>query len=225
MKAALLELFNYIQMGRYSTGVWTTNDCKTISISFLKKYGYLEPGIIKKGVLSYSINGNPNGAISISTNTIDEPYLEIAYILSSSKTEERKNIKYRVLLVKAASNLGKGFRYYFLCPFSFKRCEILYMAYGSHYYKHREAYKNRIYYPLQQESKMGQIFKYHAINKVLDKLYQKKVKSHYKGVKTKLVQRIETLQKKSYYFSGKAEDLLNSPAIYRGCKTKSISRF
>ena len=205
-------------MGRYSTGSWTTKECKTVSIAFLKKHGYLQPGFKRAGTLSYSIEGKEAGSISITCEMGNDPFLLIQFTSTNKSTGEKKSIKQKVSLIKVASNLGKGFRYYMQCPYSFKRCEILYMAYGSNCFKHREAYKNRIYYPLQIESKLGLMFQYHNLDRLIEKLYQKKTKEHYKGIKTKLVQRIEKLESKSNHYHNLVENLLNSPAIFKGCK-------
>lgn len=195
-------------MGRYSTGAISTDASKRISISFLKKHGCFEPECLKHGTINFSMRGEPTGSISISSDTNDKPYLQLTYTKTDNNTGEKSDIDYKVMLVKVPSNLGRGFRYYFLCPFSHKRCETLYMAYGSLYFKHREAYRYRIYYPCQMESKRGLCFRYLSIERQIEELCMKQVKNHYKGFKTRLVKRIRALERKYEYYSGLAEERL-----------------
>src|SRR6187551_1948058 len=203
-------------MGRYSTGATSTNANKRISISFLKQQGYFEPGQKTYGTCNFNINGEPTGSISIMVNTIEEPYLQLAYTQTDHTTGEKTDIDYKVKLVRVKSNLGKGYRYYFLCPFSLKQCEIIYMAYGSLYFKHRKAYKHQIYYPQQMESKMGRCFRYHSIERQIEEMYLGKKKSHYRGRKTRRMKRIELLEKKFYHYSGLADELLIASFAKRG---------
>ena len=195
-------------MGRYTTGATHTDGSKRISISFLKQQGYLEQGRIVKGNVTFSIRGNPTGSISISTDTTGPPFMQLTYTHTNHQTEEKTDLDYKIMLVKVPSNLGRGFRYYFQCPVSGKRCTTLYMAYGSQYFKHREAYQHRIYYPVQMEPKRYRCFQYHAVKAQLDELYKKQKKSHYRGNKTRLAERIERLETKYYKLNEQAELLL-----------------
>ena len=195
-------------MGRWTTGATSTDASKRISISYLKQQGYLEPGQFSQGPLNFSVNGNPTGSIMICTDTTGEPYLKLTYSQTNRETGEKTNLDYKVWLVKVPSNLGRGFRYYFQCPVSGKRCTILYMAYDSQYFKHREAYQNRIYYPVQMEPQHYRCFQYHAVKRQLDELYKKQKKNHYRGNKTRLAERIERLEKKYGKLNREADLLL-----------------
>jgi hypothetical protein len=192
-------------MGRPSKGAILTKESKRISISFLKNHGYFEPEG-KDGKINFRANDEYIGNISLSSHITDEPHVQLTYIKTNNSTGEKVDIKYKIALVKVPSNLGRGFRYYFLCPFSNKKCETLYMAYGSPHFKHREAYRHRIYYRCQMESKTGLCYNYHNLERQIEELYSKMTKSHYKGIKTRLVKRIEELERKS----GLAEDQFNS---------------
>src|SRR3990167_55726 len=97
------------------------NELKTVSISFLAKHGYLKANHWQSGTISWRRHGNQTGSISIRVNTEPEsPYLEFDY-----KCNEVP-INYRVKLVSALSNLGKGVVWYFVCPHTGKRCRKLY---------------------------------------------------------------------------------------------------
>lgn len=45
------------------------DDLKTVSISFLTKHGYLKPNQWQSGTMTWSMNGNKTGSISIIVNT------------------------------------------------------------------------------------------------------------------------------------------------------------
>jgi hypothetical protein len=75
------------------------DDCKSIDIASLKKWGYLHPDQIKSGKIIWSLNGHPTGDISIWVSTLqDQSFLELIYILNG------KPIRYKVPLVNVPSN-------------------------------------------------------------------------------------------------------------------------
>jgi len=94
------------------------DEVKTVSIFFLTKQGYLKPNQWQSGTITWSSNGNKTGSISIQVNTQSEP----PYLLFDYKRNEAL-INYKVQLVSAPSNLGKGVVWYFVCPFVGKRSE------------------------------------------------------------------------------------------------------
>jgi hypothetical protein len=106
-------------------------------------------------------------------------------------------MEYKIYFTSAPSNLGRGKVYYFVCPISNKRARILYKCYGSLYWKHREAYNNRIYYDSQLYSK-----KYYTNGRFwdlthdLEELNKRIVKTHYKGKETHLIKRRNKLIKR-----------------------------
>jgi hypothetical protein len=53
------------------------------------------------------------------------------------------------------SKIGKVNIPYFICLVSGRRARILYKCYGSHYWKHRDAYQHRIYYQSQISSRLS----------------------------------------------------------------------
>jgi hypothetical protein len=158
-----------------------------ISISKLQKCGYLEPGQIKSGTLTWTRNGHQTGSISIQVNTISEqPHIELDY----KYRDEPRN--YIVSLVSVPSNLGKGKIWYFLCPHTRKRCRKLYSIGG--YFFHREAF-NGCMYDCQTKSKyyrklnkiLGPYFK---IDQLYEQLYSRHFKKYYSGKPTKRYLRI-----------------------------------
>jgi hypothetical protein len=177
-------------MGRNTTGAITVNQCLQLKIKTLVEdlSENLKSG---KGTITWS-SGSSIG-FTISKNNFDLS-VEIEY----QKTIEglQKPISYKINIETLPSNLGKGEIYYFVCPFSFKRCKVLYMGYGSPYFKSRTAYKHRIYYASQLSSRLDKHNDtYWSLERRLEKLYIKHPKTHYRGEIThaqKLIQRLET---------------------------------
>lgn len=173
-------------MPKQSTSPYILNDVKSITIKNLKKWGYLEPHNTKKGVISWSMNGNKTGSISITVNTLHD-FIELEY-----QTNET-DIKRRIYLVTIPSNLGKGVITYFFCPIAKLRCRKLYLVNG--YFAHHKAFDNSMF-KCQTESKrnrkMEQIYgAYFDQDKYFDELYSKYFKPVYNGNPTKRYLRLK----------------------------------
>ena len=155
---------------------------KQISISFLNKNGYLKPDQRKSGSLIWSINGNQTGSIGIRVNTLlESAYLELDYKCNQIP------INYRVPLIAIPSNLGKGVVWFFVCPYTGKRCRKLYLA--DTYFYHRLAVTGGLY-ETQTKSKKSRYFDqtigvYFKVDQLYDQLYQKHFKNKYAGKPTK----------------------------------------
>jgi hypothetical protein len=170
------------------------DDLKTVSISFLAKHGYLKPNLWRNGTITWSRNGNKTGSISIGINTLCEsPYLELDYKCNQTP------INYRVQLVSAPSNLGKGVVWYFVCPQTGKRCRKLYLV--DTYFYHREAFRGM--YEKQTHSKKSRdldktLGAYFRTDQLFEQLYKKHFKKQYAGKPTKkylkLTQQIQSVE-------------------------------
>jgi hypothetical protein len=169
------------------------DEVKTVSISFLTKHGYLKPNQLKVGSVHWSRNGENLGSISIRSCTYSEsPYLEFDYKCN------QQPIKYRVQLVSAPSNLGKGVVWYFVCPKTNKRCRKLYLA--DTYFYHRSAFNGCMYEKQTQSKKSRYLDKtlgeYFRTDQLFEQLYKKHFKKTYAGKPTKKYLRImEQIQK------------------------------
>lgn len=157
------------------------DDCLTINISDLKKWGYFEPNHYKSGVLSWSRNGEVHSKISIAISMGDSPYMELDYTCND---EPRK---YKVYFETVPSNLGKGEIYYFLCPFTKLRCRKLYLIGG--YFCHRSKAPNGLY-DTQVRSKhyrsMEKLYgAYFSLDRLYEQLYSKHFRKYYAGKPTK----------------------------------------
>ena len=169
-------------MGRTSTFPDLFDECQTIEIGKLAEWGYLQPGQIKNGTITWSRNGNKTGCIDIGINTqCDSPYLILDY-----KFREIP-INYRVQLVSIPSNLGKGKVWYFLCPLIGKRCRKLYRLGAK--FLHREAHPFAFYesqtYSHNNRNLLRLFDKKFGSEKAYDQIYSKHFKTHYAGKPTK----------------------------------------
>ena len=185
-------------MPRYSTNPTLYDELKTVSTSFLRKHGYLKPNQWKSGTITWSRNGNKTGSISISVNTLSgSPYLELDYKCNEAP------INYRVQLVSIPSNLSKGVVWFFVCPYTVKRCRKLYLS--DKYFYHRSAFKGCMYEKQTQSKKYRQLDKtlgrYFRSDELFEQLYKKHFKKQYAGKPTKKflrlteqIQKVESLQ-------------------------------
>lgn len=158
------------------------DECKTISIAFLKQYGYLEPDSIKSGTIHWSRNNERYASIGISINTCTQlPYLELDYRYNGVP------VKYKVYLVNVPSNIGKGRVWYLKCTNTGKRCRKLYMI--DRYFLHRSAFKGAMY-EKQTHSKNARGLikgwsKEFNVDDAYEQLHSKYFKKRYAGKPTK----------------------------------------
>lgn len=170
-----------------------------LSITELKKWGYLKPDNVQNGTISWSRNGEEFASISVVVNTLNEkPYIQLDYRFNG---EPRK---YKVYFDADVSNLGKGKVWYFVCPQTNKRCRKLYQISG--YFFHREAFKS-CYYEKQIQSKYARSLEKNLgawlkSDKLYSELYSKHFRSQYNGKLTKrylkLMKQIKEAESISY---------------------------
>jgi hypothetical protein len=183
-------------MGRRSSGSMTTNAACRIELSYLLKKGYIVQGSYQNGILGWTNGSN----IGIETSYTDEKYIRLRYT-NTNFSNEKTDFDYKIYLHEAPSNLGKGNVLYFICPSSGLYCRILYKCYGSPIWKSRLAYRSRIYYQSQVSSKIDRFNdRFWQLDTRLKDLQEKPVKSHYRGKKTRLIQRIERLENLQDYY-------------------------
>lgn len=158
------------------------DDCKTISITKLREWDYLQMNILKSGTVSWSRNEQRYASIGITVNTLSaQPFIELNY------TCDGKPINYKVRLITKRSNLGNGFLWYFSCPITKQLCRKLYMI--DTYFLHRSAFKGAMY-EKQTHSRHARLeLKRWAglfeVEKIYEKVYSRYFKSHYAGLPTK----------------------------------------
>jgi hypothetical protein len=151
-----------------------------VPIIKLKELGYLKPDRVLTGTLHWSRNGKEIATISITVNMI-ACYVELDY---NYNKEPRK---YCINLVSLPSNIGKGERWYFVCPSTKKRCMKLYLVGG--YFLHREAFKGCMYKKQTKgkayREQMKMIDAVFGTGKLYKQLHQKHFKPSYAGKPTK----------------------------------------
>lgn len=158
------------------------DECKTLSISFLSKHGYLKPNQWQSNTITWSRNGSKTGSISIRINTLTEDaYLEVDYKCNDTP------INYKVSLISIPSNIGKGVIWYFVCPHTRKRCRKLYLVSG--YFYHRSAFRGCMYekqtYSHNNRLLCNQFDKLFESEKAYEQIYSKHFKKQYNGKPTK----------------------------------------
>ena len=158
------------------------DNMKAFSISFLTKEGYLRPNQLKSGTIVWSKNGEKLGSISIAVNTQPEnAYVELNYRCNETP------INYRVELVSAHSNLGKGVVWYFVCPRTGRSCRKLHFA--CNYFYHRSAFKGCMYEKQTQTKNERDFDKtmgiYFQADELFAQLHKKHLKKRYAGRPTK----------------------------------------
>ena len=180
-------------MGRDSTGAWETIEAQRIELTFLISLGIFAPGSIATFPLKWTSRGKPSGEIEAEAHSPKDaaPYLVLKYSINGESLRERIDIAY------LPSNLGRGEIPYFICPETGKLCRILYRAYGSKRWKHREAYKRlgyRLYYSSQACSKLERYnTRYWNIEKRLEK-DTRRAAYEYAGKPTKRFTRLQELR-------------------------------
>ena len=169
--------------GRGNSHAITTNSAMRLEINNLLKTNCL----IKDKVINFTYSWTNGSKMNIQSVYNDsEIYLHLKYNITDRTTKESKAFDYKIYITKVKSNLGKGHNLYFYCPNSGIRCKILYLCYGAERFKCRQAYNNRIYYSTQTHSKEYRLNgRYFKLEKTINKLYEKRETTTYKGKQTK----------------------------------------
>jgi len=157
-------------------------ECRTLCISDLKRWGYLKPEQYLSGVVSWYQGKGENkrvlASISISVCTYSEynPFLEFNYSYNDTP------VHYQVALETIPSNLGKGVVWFFICPRTGTRCRKLHLVGG--YFYHRSAFKGCLYEKQKHSHKTRNLLKYfEAIFGTGEP--SKPIRTHYAGKPTK----------------------------------------
>ena len=98
---------------------YTVEDCKSVSIAFLKKNGYLDTECCISGGISWkNYRGDETSSISIYVSTMDsDNYVRFQYTTTNRNTGEEVEYDYKVGLTTTLCHFG-GARYWFICPLS-----------------------------------------------------------------------------------------------------------
>lgn len=159
------------------------DELKNINISDLIKWRYLKKKTTKSGVLIWR-------------NRYDEVTSRLTIHVIFTDKEQSIRLDYKteyeiydvtINLVSLLSNLGKGEVWYFVCPYTGKRCRILHLIKGK--FIHRSALKSGMYSKQTHSKKWRQIERvygsYFDLDNYYEQLYKKHFKKYYNGKPTK----------------------------------------
>lgn len=189
-------------MPRTSNFPDTTDEVKSISLTYLRESGLLRPGY-HNTTLTWSRNGNTTGRITLQVEMLpdSEPRLRLKYTFNDTT-----DLDYYVTLEALPSNLpGREHcpgRYRMRCPVSDKPATVLYLHGGTGYFAHRLAYPgHRLYYNSQLTPRSIRHFvKPFALDRKVEDAYMsrgKNRKTHYRGKPTRWYARLLDLEAKS----------------------------
>ena len=180
-------------MPKHSTYPYLFDEEKSISISDLKKLKYFNKNCFTSGTVNWTCRGQNTGRINVSVSISD--YISKVVF---DYTCNGNSYKYKVDLIPFSSNLCNGVVWYFICPFTFKRCRKLHLI--DERFMHRSALPSGMY-SKQTESKKWRLMDklygaYFRTDDLYSQLYQKNFKKTYAGKPTKKYLRIlEQIQK------------------------------
>lgn len=177
-------------MARQPTFPTLFDEVNILCLKFLKQHGYLNPDKPQNGVVTWtSRNTGRKSSINIQSKVTkgSRLFIELDYLYG----EIPRN--YSVFIAYVPSNLGTGQIEYFVCPYTKKHCRKLHCINGWFY--HRTAFKG-CYYDSQIVCKKFRPYTVALnLNRELGDLYakrrQKYRKTHYRGKKTKTLERLE----------------------------------
>jgi hypothetical protein len=157
------------------------DEVKRVSISGLKRLGYLRPNAVVRGPLRWTRGGEPSGSIGV-TVSLPDRFIELGYKYNGEQ------VTYRVKLECIPAHFG-GSNWYFICPYTGRRCSKLYGI--GKYFLSRFAYPSAMY-SKQTESKRYREFSnaWKALEIREEFLSKRHARSTYKGKITKRYRRV-----------------------------------
>ncbi len=194
-------------MGRwYSDKKDTVEDCRTVSIAFLRKYDYFCGW--RSGTISWTNwYGEKTASIGVTVCTADgENYAQFQYTHTQRSTGEKTECDYRVQLVTTPCHLG-GVRWWFICPLSRngapcgRRVGTLYCPPGGKYYGCRHCYN--LSYESRNEARHGRFAymnRYMTLDRRMEKLREQTNRRTYRGQPTRKARRLQILETRLYAY-------------------------
>lgn len=195
-------------MGRTFRTKTTVKECLCLTIADLtKKYKVLKENAFTVKHIEWTSRGESTGSISYTIDTTNSDYcfIKLNYTNTNYRTGEKTPMDYKIELVRVKSNLpgNKGFRWYFVCPLTFKLCTRL-ISIGK-YFRSRD--NKQVYYDIQTKSKKQRLLE-PAYFYNLDQIEQERnnfssgvFRSYYNGKPTKRFIRLENKERKANYSS------------------------
>ncbi|WP_046744910.1 hypothetical protein [Kordia zhangzhouensis] len=164
------------------------DEVNQLSIADLKKMKYLKKNVSVKGVIIWKRNGIKTGSLTLETTT-----LKTRGIATLTYTCSGTDYNYNIKLVTIPSNIGNGLLWYFICPFTNKRCKKLYLI--GERFMHRSALPSGMYTTQTHSKKWRTIEKiygnYFDVDHYYRELYKKHFKKYYNGKPTKRYKKLK----------------------------------
>lgn len=170
-------------MGRHSTVPDLFEDCKTISITKLKGWGYINPNSVRSGTLTWSNNWGETGNIGISIDMN-----EYSGTITLNYNCDKEPVNYKVRIISRMANIHNGLLWFFVCPITGKVCRKLHL--GDKYFLHRTAFRGYVY-ELQTWSENTRYLAFTPMylemkaDGIYEQIYSKHFKKYYRGKPTK----------------------------------------
>jgi hypothetical protein len=140
-----------ILSGRHrTTSRGVVEQARPLDMRGLKRIGFIQPGRRTSGVMQWKMRGEAVGAVELVVDLRDPnfPFAE-ARLEGAAPESPRQRIK----LTSTPCRFG-GRRYYFACPHTGRRCEVLYSR-GGGAFASRQAH--RLVYQAQSEDDLGRL--------------------------------------------------------------------
>jgi hypothetical protein len=174
-------------MPKVSTYPRLYQDGTILKLSRLKEWGYLDPGKIQTGTITWSRQGDETASLQLQSRTYQEPWL-----IRLSYNYKKEPFQEEIRLYSIPSNIGKGRIHYFICPVTGKKCRNLYLYAGR--FIHREAVPGAMYETQTYSHKsrvLCRLFDAHfGEDRAYEQLYKKGFKRQYKGKPTKKYKKV-----------------------------------
>lgn len=169
-------------MPKFPTFPDCLDECNQITITSLKRLGYLRPDMTVSRPCRWTRSGEPFGSIGVIGN-LRERFVQLDYRVNGGEA-----ISYRVRLESIPKHFG-GCEWYFICPATGKRCRTLY-GIGKYFYS-RHAYPSAMYSSQTASENVREMEKvYRSLDLREDYLEKRHSRTIYKGKLTKRFARL-----------------------------------
>jgi hypothetical protein len=183
----------------------TVEDCRSVSIAFLRKHGYFSEPCYMSGTISWkNYLGEETSSIGIVVSTLyGENNIRFHYTSTKRDTGEKTKYDYKVQLTTTPCNFG-GVRYWFLCPltkngvYCGRRVAKLYCVPGANYYGCRHCYN--LSYESRNETRSGMFGAFGGVlrtEKQIEDLRSQIKRWTYRGNPTRRVRRLKDLERQA----------------------------
>ena len=188
-------------MGRwYISKKRTVEDCKSISMTFLRKNGYFDSPWPQSIIWTNRL-GKETASMTVRVHVSEGPsYIRLMYTMTDRNTGKETPFDYRVQLVTTPCHLG-GVRWWFICPLSRngvpcgRRVGILYRPPRADYYGCRHCYD--LSYESRNGSRRGRLDRmdhFLSLDRRRERLLKGMKRWTYRGRPTRKARRLRTIE-------------------------------